>query len=71
MPTGHYEFNRMSFGLKNAPSAWQRLMYAVLAGLVGFECLVYLDDIIVYSNDDIEEHVRRLKNVSIGCVKTT
>jgi len=47
-PYGHYEFNRMPFGLKNALATFQRLMNSVLAGLQGIRCLVYLDDIVVY-----------------------
>ena len=39
--SGHYEFNRMLFGLKGAPASFQRLMLAVLAGLTWRECLVY------------------------------
>jgi len=47
-PYGHYEFNRMPFGLKNAPATVQRLMNSVLTGMQGLKCLVYLDDIVIY-----------------------
>ncbi|XP_044261172.1 uncharacterized protein LOC123009115 [Tribolium madens] len=62
-PTGHYEFKRMAMGLRNAPSTWQRLMYSVFSGLVGLECLVYLDDVIVFSTSDVKEHLQRLRDV--------
>ena len=61
-PYGHYEFNRMPFGLKNAPATFQRLMNSVLTGLQGLKCLVYLDDIVVYGAS-LEDHNRRLKEV--------
>ena len=59
---GLYEFNKMPFGLMNAPATFQRLMDLVFAGLQGTECLVYLDDVIVYSRT-FEEHLQRLRRV--------
>ena len=59
---GHFEFNVMPFGLTNAPATFQRLMECVLAGLVEEECLIYLDDIIVFSTT-FKEHLLRLGRV--------
>jgi len=56
-PFGLFEWNRMPFGLCNAPSTFQRLMNRVLGDLVPSICLVYLDDIIVFSSS-IEEHLK-------------
>ena len=62
--SGHYEINMMLFGLTNAPATFQRLMECVLACLTGEQCLIYLDDIIVFSST-FEEHLTRLSNVFI------
>ena len=59
---GLYQFERMPFGLKNAPATFSRLMGTVLRGLLWKKCLVYLDDIIVFSST-FEEHVERLGQV--------
>lgn len=59
---GHYEFTRMPFGLKNAPSTFQRLMNTVLSGLQGLHCYVYLDDCIIYSTD-LSSHMEKLQLV--------
>jgi transposase InsO family protein len=61
-PLGFYEWNRMPFGLTNAPATFQRLMEIVLKGIHWKYCIVYLDDIIVFSNT-LEEHVERLNLV--------
>ena len=52
----------MPFGLTNAPATFQRLMECVLAGLSGEECLIYLDDVIVFSVS-FKEHMDRLTEV--------
>lgn len=59
---GHYEFLRMPFGLKTAPATFQRTMNNVLRGLQGIHCLVYLDDILIYSNG-LKEHLQKLRAV--------
>jgi len=58
IPYGHFEFNRMPFGLKNAPATFQRLMNSVQ----GLKCLVYLDDIVIYG-PNLKEHNKRLIQV--------
>lgn len=59
---GHYEFVRMPFGLKNAPATFQRVMDNVLREHIGVRCLVYMDDIIIYSTS-LQEHLVNLKKV--------
>lgn len=61
-PYGHFEFNKMPFGLTNGPATFQRMMNHTLSGLHGIECLVYLDDIVVYGKS-LEEHNLRLRHV--------
>ena len=59
---GLYEYNVMSFGLTNAPPTFQRLMSRVLSGLEWKICLIYIDDIIVFSTD-FDTHLHRLSKV--------
>ena len=56
---GVYEFLRMPFGLCNAPVMFQRLMQNCLGELNLMYALIYLDDIIVFSDSEAE-HVKHL-----------
>ena len=58
VPAGHYEWNVMPFGLKNAPSKFQRVMDNVLKPYFDW-LIVYIDDILVFS-DSIEQHFKHL-----------
>ena len=61
-PHGHYEFDRMLFGLKTAPATFQRLIYITLTGLIGTELFVYLDDIIIFA-DTLKENDIKFYNL--------
>jgi hypothetical protein len=50
----------MAFGLAGAPATFSKVMDAVLMGLRDVECLVYLDDILIFSAT-IPEHARRMR----------
>lgn len=59
-PFGLYEFNVMSFGLRNAPSTFQRFINEVCHGLDFV--FPYLDDILIASasNEEHEGHLKML-----------
>ena len=59
---GFYEFNRMPFGLCNAPASFQRIMERCMGDLNLRDCLIYLDDVIIFSTT-FEEHLDRLEAV--------
>ncbi|GBN35397.1 Transposon Ty3-G Gag-Pol polyprotein [Araneus ventricosus] len=59
-PFGLFQFNFMTFGLRNAAQTMQRLMDNALQGL-DF-CFVYIDDLLIASSS-LEEHLDHLKQV--------
>ncbi|XP_024658169.2 retrovirus-related Pol polyprotein from transposon opus [Maylandia zebra] len=61
-PMGFWEFNRMPQGVTNAPSTFQRVMEKCMGSMNLKEVLVFLDDLIVFSNT-LEEHEERLLRV--------
>ncbi|KAK2370424.1 hypothetical protein QL285_083475 [Trifolium repens] len=59
VPFGHYEWNVMPLGLKNAPSEFQHIMNDILNDYQEFS-IVYLDDILVFSKS-LNEHFDHLE----------
>ncbi|KAK7922815.1 hypothetical protein WMY93_009717 [Mugilogobius chulae] len=59
---GLYQWRAMPMGLSNSPATFQRMMELVLRGLPWHICLVYLDDILIYSRT-FEDHLSHLQEV--------
>ena len=59
VPFGHYEWNVMPFGLKNAPSEFQNIMNDIFTPYTGF-ILVYIDDVLIFSKT-IDQHFKHLQ----------
>jgi hypothetical protein len=59
---GTYQWKVMPFGLTNAPACFQRLINTALKGYLDIFCTAYLDDIIIYSEQEENhtEHVRKV-----------
>ena len=52
----------MFFGLINAPAIYQMLINNTLAECLDIYAVVYLDDILIYS-ENLKDHQRYIKNV--------
>ena len=59
---GSYKFLRLPFGLRNAPATFQRAMDIILSGIRWKYCIVYLDDIILFSKTR-DDHLKHLEEV--------
>ena len=52
--SGHYEFLRMPFGLSGAPFTFQRTMTKIFSKFNWRQCVIYLDDVLIFS-DTLEQ----------------
>jgi len=59
---GYYHFNRMPFGLCNAPATFQRVMNEIFYDLIGKTMYVYIDDVTIYTRT-FDEYLRVLEEV--------
>ena len=58
----YFEYLVIPFGLTNAPATFQAYINKALAGYLDEFCVVYLDDILIYSKD-ADEHTKHLRLV--------
>jgi hypothetical protein len=57
---GHYEFTVMTFGFSNAPATFQRIMNEIFHTEENSFIIVYLDDILIFS-ETWREHLKHIK----------
>jgi hypothetical protein len=55
-PRNHWQFKRLSFGLRNAPAAFQREIQAVLSTFPSSKVIAYIDDILIMGST-FKEHL--------------
>ncbi|CAF1376072.1 unnamed protein product, partial [Rotaria sordida] len=60
IPLGLFRYNRMQFGISNAPEIFQRIIDQVIVGVPN--CVSYRDDILL-TGANVEEHLRTLEMV--------
>jgi len=58
----HYQFKRLSFGLKNSGMAFQKVMQQILAPILSSNIVVYIDDILIMS-ETFEQHLELVEKV--------
>lgn len=58
VPFGHFEWNVMPFGLKNAPSEFQNIMNDIITPISSF-AIAYINDVLIFSKS-IDQHFKHL-----------
>jgi len=66
VPFGQYEWNVMPFGLKNAPSEFQKIMNDIFNPYSKF-VIVYIDDVLIFSQN-IDQHFKHIQ-IFINIIK--
>ena len=59
---GSYEFQVMHYSFMNAPASFQQFMNKVFKDMLDVSVVVYLDNILVYS-DNPDDHVKHVRQV--------
>ena len=57
---GHFEFVKLTFGLRNAPAVFSKIMKAIFGNMPFVE--IYIDDITIHSKT-FDEHIGHIKEV--------
>ena len=60
---GHFEYVVMPFGLTNAPATFQHFMHDIFRDYLDLFLVVYLDDLLIYTNGTLEEHATHVRLV--------
>ena len=58
---GHFEYQVILFGLSNALATFQRYVNKILAEKLDIFVIVYLDDILIYTEDPGQPHVEAVR----------
>ena len=70
--TGVFEYNTTPMGLATSPNHFQFVMDSILRGngkghqqddLIGKECFLYIDDLLVFSKGSLDDHLKTLETV--------
>ena len=69
-PYGTFAYQRMSFGLLNAPTTFQRCMISIFSDLIKQTMEIFMDDFSVFG-DSFDECVNHLKVVLQRCQETS
>ena len=64
---GHFEYKVMPFGLCNAPASFQYFMNDILSDCLDIFCVVYLDDILIFS-PNLNDHIKHVKEI-LTCLR--
>ena len=58
---GHYEYQVMPFGLPNASASFQDIIHKILAEKLDLFVIIYLDNILIYTEDPSQPHIYTIR----------